>query len=123
MGDTCSRRALIVGCLRGGVGGRATPPSDVWGGGGSGPNVDMGLGRPEGETRRLTAGCAGRPDRRLVERRAAWSEDKSDGSGWTMGMGRAPDDRDATRGTGGGAFTVPERERERTRVGAGEDTG
>lgn len=40
-----------------------------------------------------------------------------------MDTGRGAGGRDATEGTGGGAFTVPERERERTRVGGAGDTG
>ena len=90
---------------------------------GSGPNVDMGRGMDE-EIRRFTAGCAGRPDRRFVERCEGMGGNSDEGGG-TVESGRGPVDRgggeergetDGTGGTGG-RVTVPERERVRPCVG------
>ena len=98
---------------------------------GRGPNVDIGRGAADEETRRLTAGWGGKPERRLIERCGDGAGEGMGGTGGSSEEGGGPGYADTWRTPAtdaGRAFTVPERER--TREGeegrgpvGGADTG
>lgn len=106
-----SSSGLIMDCCRRETG---EDPGPDWGTAGSGPNVDIGRGAAA-ETRRLAAGCAGKPERRFSDREGDGAGERSEGpTGDGMDCvggadGRAPSGRGGGSTLGGRAFTVPER--------------